>query len=297
MEILSTKCYHSFVEPKFQKLAKFLEKREDVEAAFIFGSYAKGKTHRESDLDIAVYFKPEGQGVEFEEDKEYAGESEIWSEIERITDMNTDLVVLNRAPATLADAITREGKVLVMKDPKRFGRFLDIASDASDYYRDFMDDFIKIKGRSNSLTAIDRERLNKAAEFLESEMKEYERLSKIDQSKYQNDRDSKKILERWVENIVNSSIDIAKIILASEGKLIPASYKAILENLIEVGSFDLETAKRLGNFAKLRNILAHQYLDLRFKEISNFRANSKPSYEYLLSFTKDFIKKNSTSIN
>jgi len=160
-----------------------------------------------------------------------------------------------------------------------------------------MDDFIKIKERSNSLTAIDRERLNKAVEFLESEMRDYERLSEINQSKYQNDRDSKKILERWVENIVNSSIDIAKIILASEGKLIPASYKSILENLIEVGNFDLETAKKLGNFAKLRNILAHQYLDLRFKEISSFRANSKPSYEYLLSFAKDFIKKDSASIS
>ena len=151
--------------------------------------------------------------------------------------------------------------------------------------------FLKIKERSNSLSLTDKERLIKITEFLEQEIKDFPIFRQIDQIKYQNDRGTKRNMERWVENIVNSSIDIAKIILASEKKLIPNTYKTILENLIEVNNFDLEKAKALGRFAKIRNILAHEYLDLRFNKIREFLANSEEYYSYLVSFSRDFIKK------
>jgi uncharacterized protein YutE (UPF0331/DUF86 family) len=154
-----------------------------------------------------------------------------------------------------------------------------------------MDDFIKIKERSNSLSLTDKERLIKIVEFLEQEIKDFSKFKKVDQIKYQTDRDVKRSMERWVENIVNSSVDISKIILASEKKLIPNTYKSILENLIEVNGFDLEKAKVLGRFAKIRNILAHEYLDLRFNKIKEFIAESESSYTYLVNFAKDFVKK------
>lgn len=276
---------------KLEKLKKFLDTRSDVLMAFLFGSYAKDLIHRESDIDIAVYFKPKGNEVEYEEEKNYEGEDELWSEIEKILEVKTDLVVLNRASSTLADSIIRDGKVLVMKDPKYFTRFSNVISEAADYYRDFMDDFLKIKERSNSLSLTDKERLIKVTEFLEQEMKDFSVFKKIDQIKYQNDKATKRNMERWVENIVNSSIDIAKIILASEKKLIPNTYKTILENLIEVDNFDLEKAKALGKFAKIRNILAHEYLDLRFNKIREFLAESEKFYSYLVNFSKNFIKK------
>lgn len=277
------------MEQKLNKLKEFLEKRDDVLAAFLFGSFAKDRVHRESDVDIAVYFKPSSHEIEYEEEKNYAGEDEIWSETEKILNIKTDFVVLNRASSTLADSIIKEGRQLVMNDTKYFARFANVIDDAAEYYREYMEDFIKIKARSNSLSSTDRERLIKITDFLEQEIKEYSIYSEIDQIKYQNDKIIKRSLERWVENLVNSSIDIAKIILASEKKLVPSTYRTILENMIEIPNFDLETAKKLGQFAKIRNILAHEYLDLRFNRIKTFIAESEPLYSYLVDFAKKFI--------
>lgn len=280
---------------KLEKLKKFLETKDHVLAAFLFGSYAKDLTHRESDIDIAVYFKTKNNEIEYEEEKSYEKEDELWSEIEKILEIKTDLVILNRASSTIADSIIRDGKLLVMKDPKYFARFTSVINEAASYYRDYMDDFIKIKEKSNSLTLTDKERLIKVTEFLEQEVKDFPIFKQIDQIKYQNDRATKRNMERWVENIVNSSVDIAKIILASEKKLIPNTYKTILENLIEIQSFDLEKAKTLGKFAKIRNILAHEYLDLRFIKIQEFITSSETCYTYLVNFSKDFIKKSNVN--
>ncbi|HID95445.1 MAG TPA: nucleotidyltransferase domain-containing protein [Candidatus Latescibacteria bacterium] len=53
---------------------------------------------------------------------------------------------------------------------------------------------------------------------------DFPKFSKMDWRTYNLDRDLRRNLERWLENIVNCSIDIAKIILASEGREIPGSY-------------------------------------------------------------------------
>lgn len=277
---------------KLEKLKKFLKTKENVLAAFLFGSYARDLTHRESDIDIAVYLRPNDNNIEYEEEKQYPGEDELWSEIEKIIEIKTDMVVLNRASSTLADSIIKNGKLLMMKDSKSFARFSNTINEAAEYYRDYMDDFIKIKEGSNSLSITDKERLIKVTEFLEQEIKEFTSFREVDQIKYHNDKATKRNMEKWVENIVNSSIDVAKIILASEKKLIPNTYKTILENLIEVDNFDLENAKALGKFAKIRNILAHEYLDLRFNKIREFLADSEQCYNYLVKFSKDFTKKN-----
>ena len=54
-------------EQKIQRLKEYFEKRGDVVMAFLFGSQAERQVHTESDWDIAVYFKPEVERVEWEE--------------------------------------------------------------------------------------------------------------------------------------------------------------------------------------------------------------------------------------
>ena len=50
--------------------------------------------------------------------------------------------------------------------------------------------------------------------------------------------------------------------------------------------FNNEAAKKLGQFAKLRNILAHEYIDIRFNHIKAFIQDSEPAYKALLDFVK-----------
>ena len=72
---------------RLEKLKVFLKTKDNILAVFLFGSYAKDLIHRESDIDIAIYFKPENNEIEYEEEKEYEGEDELWSEIEKILEI------------------------------------------------------------------------------------------------------------------------------------------------------------------------------------------------------------------
>lgn len=273
---------------KISLLKDYFSKRSEVSMAFVFGSYAKARAMKESDFDVAVYFKPEGRNIEWEEEREYPSEDQIWGDVEEIVGIDTDLVVLNRAPSTLSFAVIQEGIPIIIKDPSLYMEFYLIISSAAEYFREFVKDFWEIKQRSMSLSEIDKERLIKKVDFLEMELSDFPRYKDLTQEVYESNRLMRREVERWVENIANCSIDIAKILLASEKKRIPQTYKEIVRDLMFIG-FDRETAKKLSEFAKLRNILAHEYLDIRFGRIEKFIREVKPLYEKLLNFAKNLL--------
>jgi uncharacterized protein YutE (UPF0331/DUF86 family) len=63
--------------------------------------------------------------------------------------------------------------------------------------------------------------LVKHINFLEKELDDYKKFHSLSWNEYSDNRDKRRNVERWIENIVSSSIDIARIILASEGKILP----------------------------------------------------------------------------
>lgn len=111
-------------EGKIQALKDYFGKRGDVVMAFVFGSQAKGYARKASDWDIAVYFKPRDGRVEMEADrKEYKDEHRIWGDVEEIVKGEVDFLVLNRAPASIADAAIQE-EPLVIKDRSLWLEFI-----------------------------------------------------------------------------------------------------------------------------------------------------------------------------
>lgn len=128
-----------------QNLKDYFEGRQEVLMVFLFGSRAKNFSHKESDVDIAVYFKP-GQGyIEFEEEgARYPQEYEIWLDIERLLRQEVDLIVLNRAPARVSDSALR-GIPVIIKDRKIYWDFmLRVTSEAEDF-REFVEEYWKLK--------------------------------------------------------------------------------------------------------------------------------------------------------
>ena len=279
----------AIIEGKIDSLKDYFSGRQDVSMAFLFGSYVNDRQTSESDVDIAVYFKPKTAALEWEESGEWGGEDEIWSDVERIIGIKTDLVVLNRAPAGLTYSVLQNGLPLVVKNESLRLRLFLAVSSAAEYFRDFVEDFWRIKQRSRSISDTDRERLIQIVDFLGAELSEYPKFSSLNQKDYGSNPDLRRNVERWVENIVNASIDAAKILLASERSRIPRTYREILEELSLLSGFDAETAKMLGRFAKLRNILAHEYIDIRFNQIQAFIRYSWPAYKTLLDFVKKIL--------
>ena len=272
------------------KLKTYFEKQENVSFAYLFGSTSSGLTHSESDIDIGLYFIPKTRELEYESELEYENEDKIWLELEKTTGKKVDMVVLNRAPSTLFYAVLQKGQKIFTRDERLLSRLYLAISSAAEDFRDFVSDFVEIRERSNSLNEIDKERLKRTLSFLEQEVSEFDIFKKIDQIQYQRDIAMKRNMERWAENIVNSSIDIAKTILASEKISIPETYRLILEKLGSVEGFDQDVAFNLSSVSKMRNILAHEYLDLRFAQLHKFAINSEAGFKYLISFTKKMIE-------
>ncbi len=280
------------MKKEISQLKKYFNKREDIIAAFLFGSQAKKTAGKISDWDIGVYFKPNVIGeIEWEDtNKDYPQENKVWDDvIDIVKTDNVDLVVLNRAPSNIAASVISEGISLSIKDRKIFLDFMLLTMRQAEDYACFVDSFYEISQRSASLSPRDREKLKKIIDFLGQEMDSSDYFSVFSFIDYQ-DLHKRRDLERWVENMINSAIDIGEIILASERKKIPDYYKDIFVQLGLLTQFKSINVDRWTEWVKLRNILAHEYLDIKWQRIEDFVKNSKTYFKDFLESAKRFLK-------
>ena len=136
-----------------------------------------------------------------------------------------------------------------------------------------------------------RFRLIRHLDFLENELKDYERFKSLSWENYNNDRSCRRDVERWVENIVNSSIDIAKIILMNEGITLPDTYRAIIKNLSIISDFKELNTERLSQLVILRNVIYYEYLDIRWSSIKKFILETESLYRDLLNKVRSYIER------
>lgn len=134
-------------------------------------------------------------------------------------------------------------------------------------------------------------RLIKHMSFLENELKDYSLFKSLSWKEYNEERTKRRDVERWIENIINSSIDISKIILTSEDKAIPDTYKAIVKNLSLISGFSAGNMEKLVEWVGLRNIISHEYLDIRWASIKRFITETETLYKDFLDKTKAYLEK------
>lgn len=107
-------------------------------------------------------------------------------------------------------------------------------------------------------------------DFMRTELQDVPKFSGMTQEDYLTDRDRRRSLERLAENVLNASIDIAKILLAAGDYPIPDTYRDALLQLGATGVLSRDLAEQVAELARLRNILAHQYLDIRWNSLKDF---------------------------
>lgn len=277
-------------DKKIELLKDYFSKRSDVIMAFVFGSRAKGEAVKISDWDIAVYFKPLSDIIERENDRDYPEEDKIWGDLIEILETdNVDLIVLNRAPANIA-ASAINGFSLVIKDRKLYLEFMLAVTREAEDFRQTSKEYAEVYWRSASLSEEDKDILNRRLIFLDSELRDADKFRDLTQLEYESDNMKRRQAERWIENLMNAAIDISKTLLASEKRPIPSTYKGVLQAVETLPNFPEGLGKQLAEWAGLRNILAHEYLDIRWKRISSFIKNSEPYFEKLINIVRnDFL--------
>ena len=134
-------------------------------------------------------------------------------------------------------------------------------------------------------------RLVKHIAFLEEEIKDYVLFRQVTWNDYRSNRSTRRDMERWIENIISSSIDMAKIILSSEGISLSDTYREVVLSLSLVKGFDSEEAGELSKRVRFRNIISHEYLDIRWTSIKRFIVETEPLYNSFLNNVKKYVKK------
>lgn len=94
------------------KLRAFLEAREEVLEAYLFGSVAAGSAQAHSDVDVAVYLRePRPPGSAF------GYVADLTAALMHVLQSNrVDIVVLNEAPPLLYHRVLRDGARILTRD-------------------------------------------------------------------------------------------------------------------------------------------------------------------------------------
>ncbi|ACM60766.1 putative nucleotidyltransferase [Caldicellulosiruptor bescii] len=119
-------------------LREYFEKEDAVVFAYLFGSYAKGKLHEKSDVDVAVYLN---ERIAKDSKKVLEFQIKHMSNISDILRREVDLVVLNQASPLLRHEVISEGILLLEKDHDKLVNFKKMSFY---YYQDWLH-IMKIK--------------------------------------------------------------------------------------------------------------------------------------------------------
>lgn len=126
--------------------------------------------------------------------------------------------------------------------------------------------------------------------FAETELADLGKIIPLSFDKYNQDRVAQRNVERILENVINACIDIAKIILAGEEIEIPSTYADTFIALGNSNIIEKDLAHKMASLVKDRNILAHEYLDLKWEMINSFIKTGKAEVEKFFKKTKELIK-------
>lgn len=107
------------------ELSRFLFDDPNVLFAVLFGSRARGKEKRGSDLDLAVFFLDPPQGIEM---------LALINTLSNISGTQIDLVPLNSASPLLRHQVMKYGIKLFVKDELQYRRFREkLMTDFEEY--------------------------------------------------------------------------------------------------------------------------------------------------------------------
>ena len=135
-----------------------------------------------------------------------------------------------------------------------------------------------------------KERLIKHISFLEEELQDSHLFRNLTWEIYRTDRSRRRNVERWIENLVNSSIDISRLIITAEGMRLPETYRDTVFSLSLVTGFDKNDVETLSQLVRLRNIVAHEYLDIRWASIERFIRQAEFLYARFLERVREYLR-------
>ena len=102
-----------------KKIAGILQNDSDIAAVYLFGSQAKNKGHKRSDIDLAILFKKKlSTGESFQRMQNY------FIKLSRLLGHELDLVDLEKINLILSFEVLHGGKILIENDCSKNRNFI-----------------------------------------------------------------------------------------------------------------------------------------------------------------------------
>ena len=100
-----------------EKLSAYFNTKSEIIAVYLFGSYAKGKEHHSSDIDIGLFFDTRDPALL----KKKA--DTFMLDLSRILRKDIHPVILNLAGEELLRQVFLKGKCILARDPKKLAHY------------------------------------------------------------------------------------------------------------------------------------------------------------------------------
>ncbi|OGC21704.1 hypothetical protein A2291_08230 [candidate division WOR-1 bacterium RIFOXYB2_FULL_42_35] len=126
-------------------------------------------------------------------------------------------------------------------------------------------------------------------DFAQAEIKDLTAYNDLNYKQYCDDKNLRRLVDRMIENITNAVIDLAKIIISEKNIEMPDSYAGIMEEIARVLKLSDQNKSSLVQVSKLRNILAHEYMEIKFEKIKDFIVKHQETVKLVIKKTADLL--------
>lgn len=242
------------------KVKSVLEEDGNAILAYLFGSYARGQVTPLSDVDVAVLLR----------DNDWRKLGELHGKIAKILGVledRVDVVDLSGASLALKLRVLRDGVKLVDRADNESELRRDIVWRYPDAKR-LSDDIFDEKLRTLNCDEVDRESVKSRIDEL---MECVAVLEREVLSKSVDDVAASPVLIDVLENRVRKAIecmlDVCKHVVAVKKLGLPETYRDVVALLERNKLITSEVARDLTDYAGLRNLIIHRYLEVDHEKL------------------------------
>jgi uncharacterized protein YutE (UPF0331/DUF86 family)/predicted nucleotidyltransferase len=239
-----------------ERAAVFLRRDDAVRAAYAFGNVPEGRSHKDSDLDLAVLLD---WTMLPERTARSTKQVELLSDLMQAVGRNRiDLVILNDVPPLFGRRIVREGRLLHVADEGALHDYVrDVQLRAAD-----LEPFIR-RARSRLLDA------HRRRTFLVEHLSELQRhLDHLESLRNRVPDAAALRADLSLHNdVLFSLLTVSQLVidiageLSARGKLGFEDYTSAVRNLERLG-FATDMVDSLARLPGFRNVLIHEYVGL-----------------------------------
>lgn len=138
---------------------------------------------------------------------------------------------------------------------------------------------------------VDRDLVLRKLSELDEYQNQVQEFKGITVKQYREDWKKQRIVERTLQMMIETCLDIANHIVADRGYRVPVSYADIFKVLGENNVLEKKLVDRMEKMAKFRNILVHQYEKIEAEIIVGILKKNLKDFDQFRKAVVKFVQK------